>query len=377
MNNKLNIEVYKFNHEQDYLPYYKYYSIDYSLNDTLDDILTNINSVEKLSYEKGCNVVINNLFVNTSETIENIIKKTGNNLTIEPISKYRCKNDLIINKDDYLNKLNRFNQFLNDEELNKYKKSLELMYYSSNTINYNRDYIGDHSLVIAYDIINTKPEFKESILNILSEANTGIYHYTSSKNRLFSYDANIEEKVEFLFELVTEYTKPSLTQNKYISKLYEKFKKQEIETKTVISQNNVEIKQSFEGFNIAYYSVDRDLDIESFIEKSKASLVKTNMQHANLPKRVYKQNTRLIYMIAADILLEAKDNNADFIIIKDETLVDVFDKEQDKLASLSGREIDLSIITYNQFLMLLNGEKDKAVLGLDKNKVKIEFLASA
>ncbi|WP_373070812.1 DUF5644 domain-containing protein [Sulfurimonas sp.] len=379
MDNKLNIEVYKFNHKQDYLPYYKQYTIKFKEDDTVEDLLDAINSLEKIGYEKSCNVSINKLFVNSRESIENVINKLGKDLKIEPISKFRAKNDLIIDKNDYLGKLNRFNQFLKEDELLKYEKELELLYYSSNSINYNRDYIGDHSLLIAYDIIKNKPEYKKAILNILSDENNGIYNYTSSKKRMFNYDDSVDEKVEYLFELVGEHTKPLLAQNKYLSSFFNKLMKKDesVSKEESNTQKNVDIKQYFENFNIAYYADDQDLNIEKYIIDSKATFIKTDMQHEQMPKRNFTQNTKLLRAIAADILLDAKDNNADFLIVKDEQLISLFDKDQDKLASISGREIDMIIISFSQFLMLLSGEKDKEVLGLDKHKVKVDFLASA
>lgn len=53
MSNKINIEIFKFNYEQDYLPYYKQYTLEYKADDTVDSLLENIDSLEKLKYEKS------------------------------------------------------------------------------------------------------------------------------------------------------------------------------------------------------------------------------------------------------------------------------------------------------------------------------------
>ncbi len=377
MNNKLNIELFKFNHETDYLPYCKHYEIQYDDTHSINDILQKINSIESLEYEKNCNLRINKQFINSSKLVVDVVKRLGNNLKFESICGYRAKADLKILNTDFVDKIKLFSPFLNKEEINSYIDIYELQYYASNTINYNNDYIGDHLLLIAYDIIKNKPYYTSDVLDILANKEDGIYQYTSSKNRIFDYDSSIENKVEFLFNLVLEHTKPLLAKNKFFSALCKH------PTASLVKQNNIDkleigqIKQYFNNFNIAYYDGLESSQLKDIILDSKAQLVEIDMCNEDLPAIGFEQSKKVLYKICADILLQAKDNNADFLVIKDENLLNIFDKEQKKLSKIIGREIDLVAISQNQFIQMLGGQKDKDALGFNNHTIKVDFLESA
>lgn len=376
MNTKLNIELFKFNHETDYLPYYKHYEIKYDDTQTISDILEKIDLIERLGYEKNCNLRINRQFINSSKLVIDVVEKLGKNLKLESICEYRSKDDLKILNSDYVNKIKIFSPFLNKEEIDSYIGLYELQYYASNTINYNKDYIGDHLLIIAYDIIKNKSHYTNDVLDILANAEDGIYQYTSSKNRIFDYDSSIEKKIEFLFDLVLEHTKPALAKNKFFSNLCNNpislVKQGELDEKEVEV-----IKQYFNNFNIAYYDGLESSQLRNIILDSKAEVIDIEMHNEDLPLIGFEQSKKVLYRICADILLQAKDNNADFLVLKDENLLNIFDKEQKKISQIIGREIDLIVISQNQFIQMLEGQKDKEILGFNNHEIKIEFLESA
>ena len=375
MKNKLNIELFKFNHKTDYLPYYKHYVLEYNDTQSINDILGEISSRESLGYEKNCNLKINQQFINSSTLIIDVVSKLGKNLKIESICEYRALNDLKILNTDYHAKIEVFIPFLSEEEIISYVDSLELIYYASNTINYNKDYIGDHSLVIAYDIIKNKPQFRDDLLDIISGID-GVYHYTSSKNRLFDYDESIEKKYKVLFDLALENSKPALAKNNFFAGL--------CKDGAILDKNGntneqkvTTIKQYFNDFNIAYYDGLKASELKSNILDSKAKLIEIDMRNEDLPAVGLEQSKNVLYKICGDILLQAKDNDADFLVIKDERLLELFDKEQKKISELIGRDIDLVVVSQNQFAQMLDGQKDKEILGFNNHKIKVEFLESA
>lgn len=377
MNTKLHIELFKFNHKKDYLPYYKHYEIEYTDVQTIDDMLHMIDAIESLGYEKNCNLRINRQFINSSRLIIDVVSKLGKKLKIESICEYRATDDLKILNTDFVDKIKLFTAFLNKDEIESYIDLYELQYYVSNTINYNRDYIGDHALLIAYDIIKNKPYYTNEVLDILANGEDGIYQYTSSKNRIFDYDSSVEKKVEFLFDLVLEHTKSALAKNKFFANLC-KYPTILNQQGSIDEQGVCQIKQNFKNFNIAYYDgLKPSLELKNNILNSEAKLVEIEMCNEDLPVLGFEQNKKVLYKICADILLQAKDNNADFLILKDEHLLNIFDKEQKKISKIVGREIDLVVISQNQFTQLLGGEKNKEVLGFNNHTVKIEFLESA
>lgn len=376
MKNKLNIELFKFNHESDYLPYYKHYEIEYTDTQSINDILEKIDSIESLGYEKNCNLRINKQFINSSKLVVDVVKKLGKKLKFESICEYRATDDLKILNTDYVEKIKIFAPFLNEDEIESYINLYELQYYSSNTINYNRDYIGDHSLLIAYDIIKNKSYYTDEILDILANSEDGIYQYTSSRNRIFDYDSSIEKKVEFLFDLVLEHTKPALAKNRFFSNLCKN--PTSLDKHDNVTEQEVGlIKQYFNNFNIAYYDGLKSSNLRSIILDSKAELIEIDMRNEDLPAIGFEQSKKVLYKICADILLQAKDNNADFLVLKDESLLNIFDKEQKNISKIIGRDIDLVVISQNQFIQMLQGQRNKEILGFNDHTIKIEFLESA
>ena len=353
MKNELNISLFRFNHNFDYLPYYKKYTIFYKSGDSVYDILELINKDDNFSFDikAECDVNINGLFLSANTLVNDIVLKLGNDLQIEPISKYRAKIDLIIDIEDYIKKLELFDKYLTQEQKRELKFKYTLEYYASNTLNYNRDYIGDHNLLIAHELIKSDENLKDEIVTILKNKTNGIWYHTSLQNRLFNDIHSVEEKIKELFEIC---------QIEYSS------------NNEINSSKNVKIKQSFEDFNIASYNTS--LNLNQNINKSKAKYIELSSKNNDIASHSQDINKSFSLKIAGDILLEAKDKNADFIIVNNNKDLDTFDKLQNKIESKVGRDINLPVITQEQFLMLLEGEKDINTLNFINHKVKVSFL---
>lgn len=355
---RVNVELFRFDSKVDYLPYYKKYSIEYKPKDTVLSLLNRINSIEKFAYKADLdfNLKINNLHVNTDALIAEIVGKTSNEFIIEPISVYRAVNDLIIDRRDYLDKILSFKEYISPMEMDEYAKSYELDYYASNSYNINRDYIGDHSLLIAADIIEHFPKQKQEILEKISSQENGIWYHTSLENRVLNYDITKEYKIRSLFAMLPKVTYSGISASS--------------NTKVV----DANISQFFENFNIAEYEGVNKNSCADIIKKSKANYIQLSLSKEDLAPYSTLVNSDFSLKIAGEILLEAKDKNADFIVVRGKSDVMLFDSEQKKIEKVMNREINLPVISQEQFKMVLEGEKNVAKLGFDKHKVKVSFL---
>ena len=353
---EVEIELFKFDSKVDYLPYYKEYKIKYKDSETILELLNKINSIEAFTYEAASefNLKINELYVDAGQLIKDVV--ASNKLRIEPVSIYRALNDLVIDKRDYLQKIALFKEHLTPREMDEYAKNLELDYFASNTYEIDRDYIGDHALLIAADIIEKKPEYKDEIMKLISSVDDGIWYHTSLKNRVLNYDVDKEKRIKSLFEMLSKATKTKVDLN-------EKVKKEE-----------ANITQFFDGFNIAEFEGLNKESCEELIKKSKANYIKLYSSKDDLAPYSRAINKDFSRKIAGRILIEAKDSNADFLIVRSESDLSLFDGEQKKIEKIIGREIALPVITQEQFKMLLEGEKNTKTLGFDKHKVKVSFL---
>ena len=355
---EVEIELFKFDSKVDYLPYYKNYALKYKESETVLELLNEINSIEAFTYENTpkFNLKINGLFVDAGELIKDVVEKTSDRLKIEPISIYRALNDLVIDKKDYLQKIALFKEYLTPKEMDEYAKNLELDYFASNTYEIDRDYIGDHALLIAADIIEQKPEYKDEIIKKISSFDDGIWYHTSLKNRVLNYDAGKENRINALLEMLPKVTKIKVDLNQRVEK------------------GDMKITQFFDGFNIAEFeSLNRESCAE-VIKKSKANYIKLYSSKDDLAPYSRAVNKDFSRKIAGNILIEAKDSSADFLIVRGESDLSLFDGEQKKIEKIMGREIELPVITQEQFKLLLEGEKDAKTLGFNKHKVKVSFL---
>lgn len=355
---EVHVELFRFDSKVDYLPYYKKYTIEYNSRDTILSLLNKINSIEKFAYEASVdfNLKINNLYLNSNEFIINIVERTSNEFIIEPISVYRALNDLIIDKKDYLEQIIAFKDYITPMEMDEYAKNYELDYYASNTYNINRDYIGDHSLLIASDIVEQNPELTNEILDKISKKDDGIWYHTSLKNRVYNYDISKEHRIKTLLGMLKKVQYSGI--NNSLPK----------------DIGNFETSQYFEGFNIASYEgIDRNSS-SSIIKESKANYVDISLKSEDLAPYSTLVSKDFSLKIAGDILLQAKDSSADFIVVRGIRDVLLFDGEQKKIEKVIGREINLPVVSQEQFKKLLEGVKDEKALGFDKHRVKVSFL---
>jgi len=364
MINELHVELFKFDSKLDYLPYYKKYTIEYQEKDTILSVLNKINAIDSFSYDATIefNLKINDLFLNANEFIKNIVNKTSNTFIIEPISIFRALNDLIIDKTDYLERILLFKDFISPIEMDEYAQSLELDYYASNTYEINRDYIGDSSLLIGSDIIAQAPEQKENILELISSKEDGIWYHTSLENRVFNYDSSKERRIQALLLMFEKVA--SLNKAKEITAT----KKENLDT------TSLKISQFFEGFNIATFDGLNTDSSHLIVKDSKANYVNIPMKKEDLAPYSTLVNDEFSLKIAGNILLQAKDNNADFLLVRGKSDLLLFDSKQKQIEAAVGREIELPVISVEQFCKVLEGEKNSEVLGFDKHKIAVSFL---
>ena len=361
---ELHVELFKFDSKLDYLPYYKKYTIEYKEKDTILSVLNKINAIEKFDYEATVefNLKINGLYLNANEYITNIVEMTSNEFIIEPVSIFRALNDLVVDKTDYLEKILLFKDLVSPIDMDEYAQNLELDYYASNTYEINRDYIGDHSLLIASDIIEQTPEHKQKVLELISSKEDGIWYHTSLKNRVFNYDISKETRIQSLFSMFEKIDVLNKAKEVLSSK------------KESINLSDLNISQFFEGFNIASFDGLNKNSINTTIEDSKANYVEIGLKNEDLAPYSTIASDDFSLKIAGNILLQAKDNNADFLVVRGNGDVALFDGQQRNIEEATGREIDLPVISQEQFLQVLSGEKDEMKLGFNTHKVKVSFL---
>ena len=363
---KLEISLFKFDKNSDYLPYYTKHFFKVENEKNILDILKTINKNAKLGF-KDCenfNLVVNGIYVKASITIRELVENFGKELTIEPISIRRAYNDLIIDDNDFKEKINILSDFISKED-EIYYSNLKQYYYASNTLNYNSDYIGDSVLLLAYDLIEKNPKQANAILLALDDVEIGAQFHTSLENRIYNFDKTIEEKIQDIQKRLN---------------YFEDLDKQNFRINTTLIidfgefKEDYEVKHDFKDFNIAYYPSINNIQTIELLNKLDAKLLKLDSLQLDLAKNTFNKNPLITYYVASTILLDAFDNNADFILV--DTVEDfyILDYNRKQVEKFCGREILIPIIHKNEFQKLVIGEHTEAKKTLDKHQINPEII---
>ncbi len=364
---KLEISLFKFDSKSDYLPYYKKYFLKIKDEKNLLDILQTLNKEDEFNYEENLDfgVVVNGLYTDLSLSLSEIKNDFGLDLVIEPLSIKRAYNDLLINTQDFEDKLQLLD-FIIDEEDKKEYYSYKNLYYASNTLNHESNYFGDAILLLANSLIKKHKASKTKILDTINCQDNGITYNTSLSNRIYNFDSNYEEIILNLKKELHVY-KDIKEQNFRVNNTY------------IIDFGNFEnineIKHDFKDFNLAYYSGPNSCkSTETLLNSLGAKILNLNSMKNDLGVHTYHLNPDFTYKLAANILLDAFDNSADLLIVDNDEIFYLLDYNRRELQRVSGREILLPIIHVNELAKLAIGSHESVKNTLEKHIINPELI---
>lgn len=363
---KLEISLFRFDKNSDYLPYYTKHFLKIENEKNLLDILNTIKNQQSFAFKNSNNfdLVINGVYVKASLCLDELVSNFGKEITIEPISIRRVHNDLLIDDKDFYSRLEILENYLHEEDKEFYE-TLKPYYYASNTLNYEKNYIGDAILILASNIIEKNPKIKNDILRQLSKQEFGASYYTSLKNRIYNFDISIENKIYTLLEELgykEDIKAQNFRRNATLILDFGDFK------------DDYEIKHDFDGFNIAYYKSNNDVKLNELLKKLKAKILNLDSLKLDLAKNCFNKNPKITYHCASTILLDAFDNNADFILVDNDEDFYIFDYNRKSIEKICGREILIPIIHKNELQKLAIGEHKEVLKTLNKHQVNPEII---
>ncbi|EPB0294130.1 DUF5644 domain-containing protein [Campylobacter jejuni] len=339
---KLELRIFRFDKTKDYEAYYKPYIYDnYENFASFYDLLLQVQDDDiYFDFDKDENtyIVVNKQIIPLFTPLEKIAKEFDFSLCIEPLSTKRAIKDLIIDKNDFLDKYKYLEKFGNEEDKKLYAK-YDYLYYASEILDYLPEYMGDGVFYLASKMIEKYPEKKIEILKTLADKEKGIFYHLESKNEI------LETTIKNL-------------QNEILNLgLFDKNILHFDLPKTNAFDNEIkelkEIKHNFKDFNIAFYGFNACDTLKS---KLKAKFISYENSIKNNGFSLLNLNPTLSYKIAADIVLDAYDSGADFMVVKEEKDFYLFDTCAKKLMQTSGREFeDFYILSRFEFLALIEG----------------------
>ena len=343
----LEIKAFFFNAKTDYLPYYKQFSINLAEDMKAKDLLASIQEQnENFSYpEKNLVFKINDLVIEGDESMHEIVKRLGTSLQIDPVNTYRSYNGLKINDNDFMQSYEILAPFASEEDL-EYYETLYTLHYASETEKFDHSYIGDAILVLAHKLIAEGSEHKEAILKAITSPYSGLLDCEYENNFFNTQDhtAAIEE--------LKMMVKPPKTPS-FMDKLTARFTKK----KATDPKKEQTTPATISGKNIAYYagSVTGKTDsIHQKIIQSDAKVVSFSRANKLSGLSLLEDNKQLAYTKAATTLLDALDSGAQLLIVEEKEVYDMFKKHFSAIEKTIGRDIDLELISTEEFLVRAN-----------------------
>ena len=114
--------------------------------------------------------------------------------------------------------------------------------------------------------------------------------------------------------------------------------------------------------------------VTRLLDSVQLKCVKHESSHESDGFEVYDASSSLAKKLAAKAMLDMFDNAADFVLVCDARSFIMFDFYQKECEKVAGRDINVSVLTLAQVLLLAFGVTDKAKLGLDKHKVPVTLI---
>ncbi|EFU0450513.1 DUF5644 domain-containing protein [Campylobacter coli] len=349
---KLELRIFRFDKTKDYEAYYKPYIYDnYENFASFYDLLLQVQDDDiyfDFDKDEDTYIVVNKQIIPLFTPLEKIAKEFDFSLCIEPLSTKRAIKDLIIDKNDFLDKYKYLEKFGDEEDKKLYAK-YDYLYYSSEILDFLPEYMGDAVFYLTSKMIEKYPDKKIKILKTICDTQKGIFYHLTSKNEdLENTIKNLQKEIidlKLINEAALEFDLPKI--NAFDNEIKELG----------------EVKYDFDNFNIACYGFKIKDDIKS---KIKAHFISYENSNKNNGFSLLQLNPELSYKMAANIILDAYDSGADFMVVNQAKDFYMFDTCSKKLMQSSGREFkDFYVLSYFEFLSLIQGIKNPSLQNHD------------
>ncbi len=132
------------------------------------------------------------------------------------------------------------------------------------------------------------------------------------------------------------------------------------------------IEKPFDKFNVAVFNGNKTQNLEtndSILTLVGANIVSFETQNDSDGYEILSASKELAEKLAGKIMLDAFDNAADFVVTNDARSFVMFEPRQKSLECCVGRDIELSVFSTTQVVLMALGCEDKSKLGLDFHKV--------
>ncbi|MRJ01916.1 MAG: hypothetical protein GXO19_00400 [Epsilonproteobacteria bacterium] len=326
---RLDLKVMFFDSRRDYLPHYRSFKIEAQREWNLKELLARIGELdEEFDYNTHYPLLrINSTVVPYGEKVGEVIDHFGSDLVIDPVSKYRSIDDLLIDEEDFQRAFALIEPYATMEDRYFFLSNKEL-HYASATFEFDREYIGDAVLVTAYRMIKRGNPHREEILRAISEDVSGLWS-CEFENMVFKgrdYGEWIEELKSWL-----QPPRPDLFW-RICSQLTKK--------------KQPPLVERLDEVPVALYRPTEEM--ERWMEEQGAVLTPFPRANRRAGQSLVEVNPDLAYKKGAALLLDAMDNGAELLVTSSLDDAAYFRSNFGHFERVSGREIYIDIIAFQE-----------------------------
>ncbi len=197
---KLEVRLFRFNKERDYLPAYPPFHYRPQSGQTLLDLLIDHqNSNPLFLCDLACvpGVRVNGTGLTLTTPLEKIVQQMGTDLVIELLDTRLATQDLLIDTRDFERPLALLPDLITQSDRDLYHQHL-IAYYSSPVRRFNPHYQGEAFFMVAEALLERHPQARDRILKTIACPEGGVWYYCGVRGTLLEGYEPIDAAIERL-----------------------------------------------------------------------------------------------------------------------------------------------------------------------------------
>jgi len=322
---RLDLKVMFFDATRDFLPHYRSFCVDVEPGMQMRKLYELIGKMDgEFDFDPNYPLCrIEGYVIPPSVKVEEVVERFGAELVLDGAFRYRCIDDFVMDESDFERGWKLIEPYATMEDRFFYR-SLKDLHYASSTLEFDKEYIGDATLVVAYHMIRRGHPQKEAILEAISKDVRGLWS-CEYENLVFG-GRDFSKEIEELKSMATP-PKPGMME-RIASKFAKKRRAPQID--------------ALEEVPVAFYRVSSQT--RKIFEELGVPVVRYSRENRKAGYEILDTDPEIALKKGAALLLDAMDSGADLLVC-DDGMGNYFRENFGRFERASGREIYLEILT--------------------------------
>ena len=239
-----------------------------------------------------------------------------------------------------------------DGEDEAFYETLTPYFYSNKIVNLTDNFFGNSGFIFAKYLCEKHTQYKDQILQIVKPQmkffSVGKFlNSNGEEENAFEY---FSHKLNFSFEKDSEF----------------------LDENELLKQEKSDFKHKFTNFKIAVFGAKKYQNVAQNLGGDTINFELENEENMQTINEIYKSDKELAVKLSGEILFDAFDNGADFLLVNSKFAFKFFDENADKIQTVFGRNIvDFYVLKMDEFIDLAKGKKPNSI---SEHKLKVSLI---